>query len=357
MNQVRRGGSLGTSSIRVLVVDDMEPFRRLVVSMLQARQELQVIGEVSNGLDAVQKAQELHPDLILLDIGLPKLNGIEAARRIRGFSPTSRIIFVSQESSTGVVKEVLSMGACGYVVKLDAGRELLAAVDAVLRGEQFVGSRFAGHDFSGASHIPASDDGDPEDFQSKGGFGSRLRDKEIARRHEVEFYSDDRSFLDGFTRLIGAALMGGKAVIVVATQSHRDNLLVKLQAQGLDVGAAIEGGRYVSLDAVERLSTFMLDGLPDPIRFLKVAAHLILGAANAVNGDPSRVVVCGEGVSLLWEQGNADAAIRLEQLWNEIARTHGIGVLCGYSLKSVQGGMDTEIFQRICAEHYAVHSY
>jgi DNA-binding NarL/FixJ family response regulator len=106
--------------------------------MLQARPELQVIGEVSDGLEAVRKAQELHPDLILLDIGLPGLNGIEAARQIRRLSPESKIVFVSQESSADVVQQAFSLGACGYVVKMDAGRELLAAVDAVLRDEQFV---------------------------------------------------------------------------------------------------------------------------------------------------------------------------------------------------------------------------
>jgi DNA-binding NarL/FixJ family response regulator len=149
-----RGGSLGTSSIRVLVVDDTEPFRRFVVTTLQARPELQVIGEVSDGLEAVRKAQELHPDLILLDIGLPGLNGIEAARQIRRLSPESKIVFVSQESSPDIVQEAFSLGARGYVVKMDAGGELLAAVDAVLRNEQFVGSRFAGHDFTGASDSP-----------------------------------------------------------------------------------------------------------------------------------------------------------------------------------------------------------
>ncbi|HEV2731230.1 MAG TPA: response regulator transcription factor, partial [Terriglobales bacterium] len=130
---------MARSSIRVLVVDDTEPFRRFIVSTLQTRPELQVIREVSDGLEAVREAQELHLDLILLDIGLPGLNGIEAARRIRRCSPKSKILFVSQESSADVVQQAFSLGACGYVVKMDAGRELLAAVDAVLRDEQFVG--------------------------------------------------------------------------------------------------------------------------------------------------------------------------------------------------------------------------
>jgi DNA-binding NarL/FixJ family response regulator len=119
------------------VVDDYEPFRRLVVSMLRKQPELQIICEASNGSEAVQKAEELQPDLILLDIGLPKLNGIEAARRIRKLSPKSKILFVSQESSADVVQEAFSLGALGYVVKTHAGKDLLAAVEAVLQGRLF----------------------------------------------------------------------------------------------------------------------------------------------------------------------------------------------------------------------------
>src|SRR6478672_11206463 len=118
------------SSVRVLVVDDYEPFRRFLRATLEARQELQIIGEACDGFEAVQKAVELQPDLILLDIGLPTLNGIEAARQIRKVSPESRIVFVSQESSADVMEEALSTGAWGYVVKAKAASLLLAAVEA-----------------------------------------------------------------------------------------------------------------------------------------------------------------------------------------------------------------------------------
>jgi DNA-binding NarL/FixJ family response regulator len=128
-----------TPMVRVLVVDDYEPFRQFVCSTLKHRPDLQVIGEASNGLEAVQKAEELQPDLIVLDIGLPALNGIEAARRIRKVAPECKILFVSQESSADVVQEALSTGALGYVVKTRAGSELLAAVEAVCQGTTFVG--------------------------------------------------------------------------------------------------------------------------------------------------------------------------------------------------------------------------
>jgi len=126
------------SPVRVLVVEDFAPFRQVIRSTLQERPELQVIGEATDGLEAVQKAEELQPDLILLDIGLPKQDGIEAARRIRKLAPGCKILFVCQENSPDVVQEALCLGAAGYVVKARTASELLAAVEAVLQGKQFV---------------------------------------------------------------------------------------------------------------------------------------------------------------------------------------------------------------------------
>jgi len=123
--------------VRVLVVDDHEPFRNFVGATLQARPELQVIGEASDGLEAVQKAEELRPDLILLDIGLPTLNGIEVSHRISRLVPSASVLFLSQENDADLVATALSNGARGYVLKLDAGQELLLAVESVLRGQRF----------------------------------------------------------------------------------------------------------------------------------------------------------------------------------------------------------------------------
>jgi DNA-binding NarL/FixJ family response regulator len=127
----------GVSSVRVLMVEDFEPLRRAVRAMLGKCSDLQVIAEVSDGLEAVRKAKELQPDLVLLDIGLPTLDGISAARQICMVSPQSRIIFVTQESDSEIVREALHLGA-GYVVKTRVGRDLLSAVDAVLDGMQFL---------------------------------------------------------------------------------------------------------------------------------------------------------------------------------------------------------------------------
>ena len=141
-----KGGNLvGESSIRVLVVDDYEPWRQFACTTLLKQPDLEIIGEVSDGLEAVQQAKELQPDLILLDIGLPTLNGIEAARRIREVSSASKILFVSENRSADMVEAALSNGAGGYVVKSDAAGELLPAIKAVLEGKRFISASLAGH--------------------------------------------------------------------------------------------------------------------------------------------------------------------------------------------------------------------
>ena len=194
------------SSIRILIADDYEEWRRQVRRVLQARPEWQIICEASDGSEAVQKAEELKPDIILLDIGLPKLNGIEAARQIRRYSPNSRIVFLSQENALDIVQAALSTGALGYVYKTDAHSELLPAMDAVLRGKQFVSRGLKSDQFTDTSALKAP------------------------HRHEVLFYSDHTVLLDGFARFVAAALDTGNVAIVLATKAHRDSLLQRLRA-------------------------------------------------------------------------------------------------------------------------------
>ena len=114
--------------------------------MLETSPELRVVAQAGDGLEAIQKAQELKPDLILLDIGLPNLDGLEAANRIRQVAPDAKIIFLTQNSDKDVVQAALSNGARGYVLKTDASRELLLAVAGVRGGDGFVSSGIKGAD-------------------------------------------------------------------------------------------------------------------------------------------------------------------------------------------------------------------
>ena len=137
------------ASLCVLTVDDFEPWRKFVRTVLQERPHFRNILEVSDGLEAVQKARELQPNLVLLDIGLPTLNGLEAARRIRVLAPYSKIVFLTENHDPDVAAAALQTGSQGFVVKIDAERELLVAVEAVMAGKRFVSQRLLnnGHAF------------------------------------------------------------------------------------------------------------------------------------------------------------------------------------------------------------------
>jgi DNA-binding NarL/FixJ family response regulator len=124
-----------TETVRVLVVEDFAALRQVICLKLEKRLGLQVVGEAADGLEAVQKAVELKPDLVLMDIGLPSLNGIEAARQIRKLVPECRIIFLTQDSSQEMVQETLRIGAQGYVVKTNAARELFPTIEKVVSQE------------------------------------------------------------------------------------------------------------------------------------------------------------------------------------------------------------------------------
>jgi DNA-binding NarL/FixJ family response regulator len=345
-------GDRSVPPVRVLVVDDYEPFRRFICSTLGKRPDLRVISEAADGLEAVHKVEELKPDLIVLDIGLPTLNGIEAARRIRQLAPESKIVFLSQESSADVVQEALSLGALGYVVKAHAGTDLLSAVEAAIQGTQFISRGLSVPDYTGAT-----DKQIPDHLSRKEPLPSLEPEKgKIERSHAVQFYPDDASFLAGFTRFIEAALNAGSAVIVVATESHRSGLFQRLESRGLNIDAAIEQGSYIPLDVADTLSTFMVNDMPDPVRFRKAAGDLVATAAKAARGENPRVAACGECAPTLWMQGKADAAIQVEHLWDEIAKTCSVDILCGYVLNSFQREQESDIYEKICAEHSAVYS-
>jgi DNA-binding NarL/FixJ family response regulator len=289
---------------------------------LQQRPEFQVV-QASNGLEAVQKARELRPDLILMDIGMPKLNGIEAAKRIRRFAPQAKLIFVSQESDSDVVQETFRLGARGYVHK-PLAFDLLSAIETVLQGKRFVSSGLEFNEAADSYH-----------------------------RHEAQFYSDDSVFFKSTTRFVADALMVADAAIVLATNSHREGLVQRLKADGFDIDGAVQQGTYISLDAAETLSSIMVNGVPDPARFSAGLGVLLESAAKVTNTKHPRVAIFGECAGLLFAEGNSKAALCLEEIGNDLVKLPDVDILCAYPLP--HGQEDDPALKSICAEHTAVH--
>ena len=183
-----------------------------------------------------------------------------------------------------------------------------------------------------------------------------LAKRMVGRCHEAQFCSDGSLFLDGFSHFIGTALKNGSTAVFIGTASHRISLFERLHADSQETRAAIRQGRYFALDAVEFLSNVMVDDMPDTGWFLKAVGDLVASAASGAKGTHSRVAACGEWAPFLWAEGKADAAIRLEELWNEIAEKYDVDILCGYSLESLRCEEDSYTFHRIREEHSAVRA-
>jgi len=171
--------------------------------------------------------------------------------------------------------------------------------------------------------------------------------------HSVQFYSQDTFLLDGLSRFVGTALVAGDAAIVLATRAHREGLESRLQVHGLNTARAASQGRYIVLDAAETLAKIMVEGFPDGTCFREIIGNLVIQAQTAAEHGP-RVVAFGEMVALLWEDGKHDAAIRLEQLWNELGKEHSFILHCAYPIRCFAQENHAALFLKICTEHSEV---
>jgi signal transduction histidine kinase len=170
------------------------------------------------------------------------------------------------------------------------------------------------------------------------------------RDHSVQLYERDDYLVDSLRAYVGEAIARGQAVLIVATREHRDALEQALREDGLALEALREQGSYRTLDAREALSTFLLDGVPDPVLFGEVIGHHVAEAAAC--GDGLRIF--GEMVALCWEEGNVTAALRIEEMWNHLAQSHTFELLCGYPLTSFEAAAEADSFDSVCALHSRV---
>jgi hypothetical protein len=172
-------------------------------------------------------------------------------------------------------------------------------------------------------------------------------------RHEAAFYADERSLLEGYVHFAEYALQSGRSFIVVTGEPRHKKLCEELETRGIDVDRAVGDRRYWPLDVAEVLSQFMIDDRVDEARFRKAARALVADAARGTTGEQVPVAACGDAAPTLWKAGHADAAVRLEQLWDELSKECDVEILCGYT--GCGHHADQHVFDRICAEHSAVH--
>jgi len=308
----------------VLVVEDHEAFRRVLCELLRERTDVLIVGEAADGVEAVRQAEALRPDVVMLDIGLPRLSGVDAAVCIRAKVPDAKLIFVTNESSLDVVEQAYKRGAHGYVYKPRVRRDLLPVFDAIIRGSGFVSA--------GLERV------------SRG-------DSLASHRHDLVFCSSDAVFVDAFGRFIAGVLSEGNVVIALVTEAHDISLTRRLQASA-DLASAIGERRYIPMNINELLAKVMVNGWPDATRFLDTTGELVVEAARRATGRHPRVAAVGECSPTLWGHGYLEAAIQLEHLWDEMAKSRQIDVLCAYSLTAREENV--QAVRALCAEHTAV---
>jgi DNA-binding NarL/FixJ family response regulator len=309
----------------VLVVEDHRPFRRILCQLLRERPDVLIVGEAGDGMEGIRQAEALRPDVVVLDIGLPTVNGIEAAGRIRSLVPDARLMFVTIESSLDIVDQAFSSGAHGYVYKPRAQRDALPVLDAIIRGGRFVSG--------GLERIAQGD-------------------TLASHRHDVVFYSSDEVLISAYARVIAGALDEEKAVIVLVTDAHSEGLERYLRAAHVDLALAIRQKRYVSVSISELLAKVMVNGRPDPIRFADAAENLLDDVAREAANQHAGIAACGECAPTLWAQGNLEAAIQLEHLWDALVKSRQMDTLCAYPMTARDE--DLRAVRCLCAEHTAV---
>jgi hypothetical protein len=169
--------------------------------------------------------------------------------------------------------------------------------------------------------------------------------------HSVDFYADEAVFLDNLSDILCRALKAGGVCLVIAAAPHRQGIAQRLRAAGIDLSLCVRNSQYLLLDAKATLDKFMVDGMPDPERFFATIDPVLVQAKASLGPDVSFPVAFGEMVALLWADGKRQAALRLEQLWNELGSRHSFHLRCAYPRHGFTSGDEDAFFQQICAEH------
>jgi len=200
--------------VRILIVDDHEVVRHGLKSLLEAQNGWTVCGQAGDGREALEKAAALKPDLVVVDIGLPRLNGVEVTRRLLAAAPRTLVLVLSTHQDEGLVREILAAGARGYVLKSDAARDLVSAVESLRQGRPFFSAQIAGMVLEGFVGRQAA--GGASDKA-----GPQLTDRE---REVLQLLAEGNS-----TKEVASTLK----VSVKTAESHRANLMKKLGLESI----------------------------------------------------------------------------------------------------------------------------
>jgi CheY-like chemotaxis protein len=318
------------SSVEILIVDDQARFRRMVRSLIESQPEYRVCGEAGDGIEAVEKVHQLHPDLVLMDINMPRMNGLEATRIIRRESPDCNVIIVTQNDATVAREQARGVDANGFVTKSDLIRDLLPEMGRVVM----------------------ENNGSLDETRNAAANGEPwcgLLTGAAPRDHIVQLYQDQQFLNRAVCRFAAAAIANGEGVILVPTIAHWDAFRPRLESEGVDVQAAEKRGQLTIVDADNLLPTFMRDGMPDSPVFMGLAANVVSQARG--EGRYPKVRWWGEMVNILWERGDVAASMNLEDLFDQLAHEQDISIFCSFSMDNFNGDVHARMLPRLSENH------
>jgi CheY-like chemotaxis protein len=340
--------------MRILIVDDSELMRRGIRSLLGKRTDWLVCGEAKDGLEATEKARELRPDVVLMDLSMPRMGGAEAIRILRAEFPDTAVIIVSQNDPDVLRRHAAELGAYGYIAKGDLTRDLVDMVERVGGND-----RSLPDSFYLSRSVRAVEDGRGVSADRKVAGGERVQ-KGLAeawssvltgagpRDHIVQLYQDQQFLNRAVCRFAAAAIANGEGVILIPTIAHWDAFKSRLKDE-VDVKAAEERGQLTIVNADEFLPAFLRDGMPDSPVFLALAANVVSRARG--EGRYPKVRCWGEMVSLLWERGDIAASMNLEDLFDQLAQQQNMAVFCSFLMDNFDGEVHARILPRLGENH------
>ena len=304
------------SQVNILVAEDFPAFRELIHNELLQRPEFRVVA-VADGLTAVEHAARLRPDVVLLDVGLPGLDGLAAAERIRAATPRSHILFVTEEVAPEVIDKALSLGSKGYVHKSRA-RYLVPVVDAILNGRTDAESDRSGRATAETHHC-----------------------------HRAQFCSDETTWLESAERHLAAALDAGNAAIAVATPARMQPLVERMKAAGINVDRCREKGVFVQLNATELAAAVRSDGVAPCTPAL---TQIVASASAAAKRPSARVAIYSELAPIIWAAGETELALELEEFGADLVGMSA-DIVCAYPMLPLQNASG---FTAVCRRHGAI---
>jgi DNA-binding NarL/FixJ family response regulator len=349
-------------NLRVLIVDDYEPVRKAIRSLLTQRPYWSVCGEAADGSEAVEKAKRLRPDVVLMDITMPHMDGVQATRIIRREVPEAEIILISQHDPSVVRRQAAEIGVLYFVTKSDLAQDLLSTIDKLVehRKPEVMEDRRgrerdpADQGFLASLSVAEDPDLKPSvearmtrEMQNEPWWG--LLADAAPRDHIVQLYQDEKFLGRAVCRFAVSAINHGEGVILVPTSAHWNALRPRLEAEGVDIEAAQACGQLTVVDADQLLPEFMRDATPDAPLFLGLAGEKV---AQAHGGDRfTRVRWWGEMVNVLWERGNVAASMGLEDLFHKLAHDREIAIFCSFLMDNFDGDVHARMLPRLGQNH------